>query len=433
MQATKLSLPCNPSSSSQITSLLFEPISNTLATMHTDSSIHLLPSLSPFSTAPPQSQTSIPPFCTSSTFFHLQSSPNSPSHTLFLVAGPKKADSRIYLRFWILEKSKNLFLKARLECNQRGFFIDDKKYGVLIDLCHGVCVKVVGSVNVFVLHSVSERKIWVFSAKVEEEEESCVCVKLIKCGVIDCNVGISEISVSFGFLVLGEVNGVRVFSVRQLVKGRVKRKEKRIGSGGSSYACLGNGNCRGNEPAEMSSDGCTGKTEMNNASAKLRARTLKQDSAVFVAFDNLEAPTEKFSTIKAVSIHSLSQKKFIILDSVGDLHLLCLFSMLSGSEVTGHLRSLNHLIKVQMLAVLPDVSTSTQTFWISDGFYSLHAISLSDMEASLNENDASEMEEKRVQISAIEAVFASEKIQNLIPLSANAVLILGQGQNCAFQ
>lgn len=91
---------------------------------------------------------------------------------------------------------------------------------------------------------------------------------------------------------------------------------------------------------------------------------LKQDSSVgggtfFVQF-SLEEPCQKSSTkslssLRAVSVQSLSQKKFLVLDSDGDLHLLGLYS---GLESTGHMKRLSHTMKVQLLAVLPDISSS---------------------------------------------------------------------------
>jgi hypothetical protein len=58
-------------------------------------------------------------------------------------------------------------------------------------------------------------------------------VKLMRCAVIECSVPVWSISVSSGVLVLGEDNGVRVFNLRQLVKGRVKNV-KDISSNGKS-------------------------------------------------------------------------------------------------------------------------------------------------------------------------------------------------------
>ncbi|PIA63544.1 hypothetical protein AQUCO_00201113v1 [Aquilegia coerulea] len=468
MQACKLNLPHSLRSSLEVNSLLFEHSSNTLALMHSDSSILLFPSLSPFSSPSTQSQTLIPPFSSSSCFLRLQSTPNSSSsntRVIFLVAGPRHGDSRVLLRFWILHKTNNInmFVKAKVSCNQKGFVCDDR-VGVLVDLSHGISVKLAGSVNVFAMHSISARKIWVFAAKMIGDEVDSVSVKLMKCAVIDCTIPICSITVSSGFFILGECNGVRIFPLRHIIKGKMKkqrdyaRKKEKKTVLQNCGACLENGECGSSdkncksvvklqsvdnglggkniafkESAESLSNGYTGKPEVNNPAAKHKTLKMKQESSAggtfFVGFTNQAAQNQKSNmnqlfSVKAVSIHSLSQKKFLILDSVGELHLLDLYSMSPGSEIFGQMRRLSHIIKVQMLAVHPDIYTN--------GVHSVHAMSVSDVEVSLNENEKSENEEKQLQISAIEAVFASERIQDLIPLSTNAILMLGQGNIYAY-
>lgn len=73
------------------------------------------------------------------------------------------------------------------------------------------------------------------------------------------------------------------------------------------------------------------------------------------------------ASAKTVSIHSLSQKKFLILDSAGDLHVLSMHNTVKAPEGTSlcsvtpkdaHMNHLDHTMKVQMMAVLPDISTS---------------------------------------------------------------------------
>lgn len=299
--------------------------------------------------------------------------------------------------------------------NQKGFVCDDK-LGVFAGVDHGVDVRLVGEVNFFAMHLVSKSEIWVFAAKMVEGDEDCV--KLMKCGVIDCSIEICSISLSSGFLFLGESSGVRVFPLRLFVKGKLKEQRRK--------------NCK-KECVDKS-----GKAERNAVPSKLRSVKLKQDSSVgggafFVQF-SLEEPCQKSSTkslssLRAVSVQSLSQKKFLVLDSDGDLHLLGLYS---GLESTGHMKRLSHTMKVQLLAVLPDISSKAQTFWISDGISSVHVMSVSDMEIPSSENDKRETVEKQMQISAIEAVFASEKVQDLIPLSTNSILLLGQGNIFAY-
>lgn len=84
-------------------------------------------------------------------------------------------------------------------------------------------------------------------------------------------------------------------------------------------------------------------------------------------------------------------------------------------------------MKVQKLAVLPDIASRTQSVWASDGYNSVHMMLASDMDNAVNENDRNDSEEKLIHISAVLTIFASEKIQDLIPLATNAILILGQG------
>lgn len=67
--------------------------------------------------------------------------------------------------------------------------------------------------------------------------------------------------------------------------------------------------------------------------------------------------------VKAISIQALSPKKFVILDSAGDLHLLHLSNSAIGSD-TFHMQQLPHIMKVQKLAILPDVSISTFQFFL---------------------------------------------------------------------
>lgn len=85
-------------------------------------------------------------------------------------------------------------------------------------------IKLVGSVNVFVMYSVSNAKAWVFAVKMMDDDG--VSVKLMKCAVIDCIVPVFAVSVSYGYLMLGEENGVRVFALRPLVKGRVVKRRR---------------------------------------------------------------------------------------------------------------------------------------------------------------------------------------------------------------
>ena len=71
------------------------------------------------------------------------------------------------------------------------------------------------------------------------------------------------------------------------------------------------------------------------------------------------ASTRKLQmSVKAISIQALSPKKFVILDSVGELHLLYLSNSVTGSDSSYHMKQLPHIMEVQKLAVFPDVSIS---------------------------------------------------------------------------
>ncbi|XP_048328838.2 uncharacterized protein LOC107416550 [Ziziphus jujuba] len=481
VQASKLDLP-NPSlSSPHITSLLFEPHSLSLALMHSDSSFSLYPSISPFSLSSlPPPQTIVSPPSSSATFLLLQNpNPNNPdtnSRVLFVVSGPYGGGSKVLLRFYILQRQK-LFTKAQVVCNQRDLQFDGR-LGVLIDCNHGVSIRLSGSVNFFAMYSVSSSKVWVFAVKsvvgsIDDDDGGGggggdgVVVKLMRCAVIECCNPLWSISVSFGFLILGELNGVRVFNLRPIVKGQV-RKVKPWHSNSKPEgrkSCLPNGviggddvygDLRGNMNSG-GSGGCgksdavlgiseiacngylEGKKSPQYVSVKQRAIKLRADSceqgACFVALKRQDAEPSKSKvvmSVKAISIQALSAKKFIILDSAGNLHLLRLSYPVVGSDITCDMRQLPQVLKVQNLAIIPDTSLRTQTVWVSDGYHSVHMMVASDMENLADENDRSENKEKLMQISAVQAFFASEKIQDVIPLAANAIFLLGQGSLYAY-
>lgn len=144
-------------------------------------------------------------------------------------------------------------MRAQVVCTQKDLNFDEK-LGVLVDTHHGVSIKLAGSVNFFAMYSVSSSKIAVFAVKVVGDDDDGVVVKLMRCAVIECCKLVWSISISFGFLILGEDNGVRVFNLRQLVKGSV-RKAKTLSSNmkpnGLSGELVGNklggGKCGGVE------------------------------------------------------------------------------------------------------------------------------------------------------------------------------------------
>lgn len=73
------------------------------------------------------------------------------------------------------------------------------------------------------------------------------------------------------------------------------------------------------------------------------------------------------SLLKAVGIYILPQKKFLILDSVGDLYLLSLRTTVLAPEITsrsstisftGQMNRVDATMRVQLFAVHPDPSAS---------------------------------------------------------------------------
>ncbi|RWW64849.1 hypothetical protein BHE74_00027885 [Ensete ventricosum] len=213
LHASKLDLPFpssfSPSSpAAVVSSVLFEPSSRSLSLMLVDSSALLYPSL--LSSATP---VTVPPPSTAACFLRLL-----PSATvLFLSAAPLAAGSSVQLRAWILLPrggSAAAFAPARLDYrNDRG------RSAVALPLPHGLSVRLAGSVNVFVVHSIAASQIWVFAARLDAGAEATI--HLVKCAVVELTLPIYSITLSMGFMLIGEVDGVRVFPLRPLVKGRV--------------------------------------------------------------------------------------------------------------------------------------------------------------------------------------------------------------------
>lgn len=358
-------------------------------------------------------------------------------------------------------------MKLKVRSNHRDLRFDDNKYGVVFAVSHGVSVKLGGGSNFFTMYSVSNSKIWVFAVKLEADFEE---VKLMKCAVIDCVLPVFSMSVSSGHLILGEESGVRFFPLRPLVKGRVNR-EGRVSScsstslrrnlnGGmdnkdagklevSKANKLQNGWVQGINGIDhavhssnsgrknMGSEGAVsvvsngqfeGKMDKQSESVKSRTMRLRQDTrdwgVCFIAFNGKRIESFHYVKMpvkspKAISIHVLSPTKFLILDSDGDLHLMRLSNSVHGSECPFHTTQLTQITRVHKLAVFP----GSQIIWISDGQYTVQMIVLTDEETPMSGTLGKE---------STQAIFASEKIQEIIPLSANAILVLGQGSMFAY-
>lgn len=80
----------------------------------------------------------------------------------------------------------------------------------------------------------------------------------------------------------------------------------------------------------------------------------------------------KMMSLKAISIQALSPKKILILDSVGGLHLLHIASTANGSDFSCNIRPLPHLMKVQMLTSLPDISISMFVQFLCSTHFYIH-------------------------------------------------------------
>nr|KYP48528.1 hypothetical protein KK1_029760 [Cajanus cajan] len=361
VQSSKVPLP-HPSSLSppphpHTTSILFEPSSLSLALTHSDSSISLYNSFSPHSHSLPHPQTLIPSPSSSSTFLLLQqpssSSSSAAAAVLFIVSSPHR--SRILLRLYRLRRDPPSFARVTgvLCCHKDLRF--EPSLGVLLDAKHGAAVRLAGSVNYFALYALSSNRVWVFAVKDDDggDEDDGGGVRLMRCAVIECARPVFSMSVALGFLILGEENGVRVFGLRRLVKGRGgKRKQLRNRGGGLEVV-----NCNGD---------LEGKMERHGVAVKQTNVKFKHDDrdggSCFVALKGNEVKTKSTTkvsmSIKAISIQAVSQRMFLILDSRGDLHLLCLSNSGIGVDITSNVKQLHRIMKVQSLAVLPDLSTS---------------------------------------------------------------------------
>lgn len=316
-----------------------------------------------------------------------------------------------------------------MSCNHRLLNYDTAKSGVVFGLNHGACVKLVAAVNVFVLYSVSNRMAYVFAVRlIGEESDGSENVKLIKTGVVECCLPVFSVNVSSRFLVLGEFDGVRVFPLQPLVKGKLKK------IGCSQLLNLRNGKINGGD------GNLDGEIDKHSASTKLRSARFRQDSkeggACFVSFkgngDSYNSTELHMKPVKAITIEALSPNEFLIMDTVGHIHHLRLSNSILGSEVSCHVNQLSLSINVRKMAVLPGISSRALTFWISDGQHTVHTILLSDPDTYINGSDRKDDDEKLIQISVAPAIFSSEKIQQLVPAAANAILILGQGSIFAY-
>ncbi|KAL7141727.1 hypothetical protein ABFS83_08G072800 [Erythranthe nasuta] len=425
-EAYQLSLP-KPlhTPSPQISSFLYDPFSATLALRHTDSSFSLYPSFSPLSLSSFPSPKSLVPSPTSSAaFLHLRTTSNSSAAatTLFLTSSPLlRPTSSTLIRFYILRDGR--FSKIGVVVsNHRDLEFDRSKCGVVFKVNHGVSTALSGGINVFTLYSLSSSKIWLFAARfiADDEGGGGEALKLMKCAVIDCCSPVFTIRVVFRVLILGEENGVRIFPLLPLVRGSHRKDKKNNGKRYNSKNVLPKGE----------------KTEKHSDSEKSRSVKLRQDSrdvgAFYVAFEDNKDEKRIGRSVKAISIEALSSNCFVVLDNVGDVHLLSLSYSAQGLNNLWLMKRSTQTMKVVKLSVLHDASTVTRTIWMSDGCHSVHLMMVSDMDTSPDKTEKKDTTEKLIQTSVTQAIFTSEKIQDIVPLAANAVLVLGQGSVFAY-
>ncbi|XP_021760021.1 uncharacterized protein LOC110724844 isoform X1 [Chenopodium quinoa] len=480
VEARKFSLPYLSLSSPKVTSFLYDPNSLSLALMHSDSTFSLFPSFSPFSISNlPPPQTLIPPPSSSACFVPLNSNPNpkivdgvlpeDDKRVVFVAAGPYNGGSRVVLRFYLLGFDGKFVNVPQVVCSQNGVSFD-RKLGVIVDVSHGMKVMISGSINYLALYSASGGKVWVFGVKLIGDGRS---LRLVKCAVIDCRFPISSICLSFGFLILGEMRGVRVFPLRVLVKGRVGSKRRlRVarGKGENSNAeerevsvkaegrnsTVPNGGMKlvdeSNEidksignlslskvlPNGYGNSVLDGVSSSSYSDGTVKPRSLKfrQDSGEwgmqFFLFNDyvLEGVSFKlmpYKKTKAISIQAISKEKFLILDSNGVVHVLHVSN--SGSS---RMRQLSCTIQVQHLAAFPDASADSPSLWMSDGLNSVHVMVIPNSDTTEEENDMSNNEGEIIQSSVTQVIFTSESVQDMVPLAANRFLVLGQDSVCAY-
>ncbi|KAL5153286.1 hypothetical protein HKD37_19G052876 [Glycine soja] len=302
------------------TSILFEPSSLSLALTHSDSSLSLYPSFSPQTltlalTIPSSSKT---------------------THTLPALPPLWVPPAGILLRLYRRRRETPSFARVTdVRCSHKDLLRFEPNLGVVLDAKHGAAVRLAGSVNYFALHAPSSNKVWVFAVNDDGDgggdgNDGDGGVRLMRCAVIECSRPVFSVSVAFGFLILGEENGVRVFGLRRLVKGRSGKRVgnskplKNGGRGGGLEAV----NCNGDLEGKMERHGGV-TTAVKQTNVKLKHDDRDGGSCFFV---------------------------------------------LKGNEVK--------------------TKSMTKTIWISDGCHSVHMFTAMDIENALKEADGNDCNEK---------------------------------------
>ncbi|KAI4965178.1 hypothetical protein ZWY2020_055279 [Hordeum vulgare] len=354
------------------------------------------------------------------------------SHLLFLSAHPAPSSPAVHLRAYSLASGR--FAPAPLSFKRHVSPSALPLHG----LPFGLGVRLAAGVNAVALLSLAAGQIWVLAPRMAADRRT---LELHKCAVIQLEPTrpVYAMEVAMGRLLLGEAGGVRVFPLRSLMKGG-REKE------GRSAARDGQG--------DAASD------------RKLTTLRVKQSSgsysSFFLAFNqedhNSQGGVKLIKSVKVVSIQPSSKDKFLVLDSAGVIHAFSLRNAELEPEVVKTC-FLDCAMKVQLFAVFPSSSlvsfvltffifyivvvylinkcvqsicAETQILWVSDGGHSiqiLSALPTFDVKSPKSEDDDSDGERElaTIKLSATEAIFTSEKVQDIVPISKDSVLILGQG------
>uniref|UniRef100_A0A453FAU6 Uncharacterized protein n=1 Tax=Aegilops tauschii subsp. strangulata TaxID=200361 RepID=A0A453FAU6_AEGTS len=402
LSAHRLPLPPAPSSP---TSLLLAPApspSRAFALLFPDASARLfasLPAPAPASAASPApAPTPVPsPLAAAACFALLLPS----SHLLFLSAHPAPSSPAVHLRAYSLASAR--FAPAPL-----------------LSLAAG--------------------QIWVLAPRMAADGRT---LELHKCAVIQLEPTrpVYAMEVAMGRLLLGEAGGVRVFPLRSLMKGGREKEGRREGAAASAKKSLHkkNGILNGLIVPVGRGSGARGGQGDAASDCKLTTLRVKQSSgsysSFFLAFNqedhNSQGGVKLIKSVKAVSIQPSSKDKFLVLDSAGVIHAFSLRNAELEPEAAKTC-FLDCAMKVQLFAVSPSSSTKTQILWVSDGGHSIQILSALlafDVKSPKSDDDDSDGERElaSIKLSATEAIFTSEKVQDIVPISKDSVLILGQG------
>ncbi|KAF7030289.1 hypothetical protein CFC21_041863, partial [Triticum aestivum] len=352
------------------------------------------------------------------------------SHLLFLSAHPAPSSPAVHLRAYSLASAR--FAPAPLSFKRHVSPSGLPLHG----LPFGLGVRLAGGVNAVALLSLAAGQIWVLAPRMAADGRT---LELHKCAVIQLEPTrpVYAMEVAMGRLLLGEAGGVRVFPLRSLMKGGTEKE------GAAALAKKGlrkkNGILNGLIVPVGRGSGARGGQGDAASDCKLTTLRVKQSSgsysSFFLAFNqedhNSQGGVKLIKSVKAVSIQPSSKDKFLVLDSAGVIHA---FSLRNAELELEAAKTcfLDCAMKVQLFAVFPSSSTKTQILWVSDGGHSiqiLSALPAFDVKSPKSEGDDSDGERAlaTIKLSATEAIFTSEKVQDIVPISKDSVLILGQG------